>query len=410
MNSVKTKKKNGIKYIVLNDGNIIREDEKNNTYRQLSLIDIENFENGNIIQIDRNYYYLLGDKLYSLNNRMMLDADWKLSKKAKVVDLIDYIKSRSYLEYKTDDKTFQDNDLFHSIFLKAYNKVIINDALSFLDFDKNNKYITDFKNYNYAYYSLRNIVFEKEIEEPFDWYIKDNVVEYFYDKDYCLTFKNITEEFDNESNITLSKIYKIKTEIEEELLKRESSDYSKSFIEEIRQINNKKIEEKKNIYEEKFSFQNVLNNIYKDDVRNQLDAGFWVLKEFMYNYGLNGKNKDAYRNKKVPGNDYSFLIINFIKASEIFLYNKLSNLNNKELSLNTTLGDMIQLIDKNKHKHIKNCLEHQQKKNFIRECYDFKNLARNGNFHKHSVETFEKAEEIILNTIQFLIRIEMYIK
>lgn len=196
----------------------------------------------------------------------------------------------------------------------------------------------------------------------------------------------------------------------QELLQRENNDYSKNFLDELRKVNDQKINDKKNDYDIKFSFDNILNAIYKDTIKDQLDAGFWVLKEYIYNYSLNGKNKDNYQNKKVPGNDYSFLIINFIKASEIFLYNKLYNLKNKELSLNTTLGKMIELIEENKSKYIKDCFNQEQKETFINECKDFKDIARNGNFHKHSVETFEQAEEIILNSIQFLIRIEIYIK
>lgn len=413
MEEIKRKEIEGIEYVEFKNDKVLRINHQEKNFRPLSLVDIENFENGNIIKIDRNYYYLLGDNLYGIGNRKVIKADWKLSKKAKVVTPIDYIKSRSYIEY-VDDKDIEEKykeDLMYILFYKAYKKVIINNALLVLDFDKDSKYITNFKNLYDARYAFNTILLEKNIDSANMNFIGDEFVTYL-DNDYCLTtsFIKIQNLNQDKININVNEFDKTLIEIQNELLKKESSSYTEKFSQELRKINDKKIEEKKQEYYNAYPFENIYINILKNDVKNQLEAGLWIIKEFIYNYGLNGKGKDSYNNKKVSGNDYSFLIINFVKAAEIFLYNKLCILEKEDFSSKKTLGDMINLINNNQNKYIKNNFSEKEKETFIKSCLDFKDIARNGNFHKHSVECFEQAEYIILNTIQFLVRIEMYIK
>ena len=404
---LKTKKREGIIYLKGHD-KILVNDTKNDTYRFLSLIDLEGYNNGDIFEIGSGYYCLFGDYLYCLNNRKTIKADIKLVNKIKSkISPLEYIKGRDYLYL--DNPVFKNNDLLRALLLISYQKVVINDALKIRDFSGNRTFLLSNDNAEIDNYSLKELLSKRKYDDALGISFKTNDWVGSLDDDGCMCYKK--GEFVDKDTIDLDETL---TLLDKELdKKRFVNDESYQIYD----SNNAAIDMKRKQYDTLKTFDEIYDELLEDAVGVQLWAGISVLKDYMYNYSLDGNEKEnSYK-------DYTFLIVNFVKAVELLLIRKLSKLSgtiylhnpkpgeyrlDSELFKNyAMLGDLINHIDDNPNKCIKDGLS---TKYFIKSCRDFKNLARNQHFHKDCVDSFADADKIIVNSLKMLIRIEIYLK
>ena len=176
----------------------------------------------------------------------------------------------------------------------------------------------------------------------------------------------------------------------------------------------------------------ILNNIKKNGrVIKQLKSGVSILNSFLY------KNVDIKINNIVDVEllskqsgiyDYSFLIMNFVKAVEIFLTYKLSkfdgeiSVHNKDKRKNelvefssdvfkkySMLGDMINYLDDHSNELFNHEFDEYIIKRFLSLIKDWKDKDRNGYFHKHRLENINDALYIIMSSLQIIVGIELYL-
>lgn len=152
------------------------------------------------------------------------------------------------------------------------------------------------------------------------------------------------------------------------------------------------------------------------EVRKNLKNNFWIYHEF--NSSLRNPNSNF-----IEGEDFTFLILNAIKALEYLLYRKISNYQNvKEFNYDDEITDRA-MLDKminyiKEHKDIikrpsENLISKDNFDSIIKAYIDLlfyvKNECRNGYFHKHRIDNYEslckkreKVMEAIAKTIIIL--------
>ena len=152
------------------------------------------------------------------------------------------------------------------------------------------------------------------------------------------------------------------------------------------------------------------------EVRKNLKNNFWIYHEF--NSSLRNPNSNF-----IEGEDFTFLILNAIKALEYLLYRKISNYQNvKEFNYDDEITDRA-MLDKminyiKEHNDIikapsENLISKEHFKYIVKSYIDLlfyvKNECRNGYFHKHRIDNYdslckkrEKVMEAIAKTIIIL--------
>ena len=189
---------------------------------------------------------------------------------------------------------------------------------------------------------------------------------------------------------------------------------------------------RKDKYENVSTFIEILNNIKKNGrVIKQLKSGVSILNSFLYknvDIKINNIVDIELSSKQYGIYDYSFLIMNFVKAVEVFLTYKLSkfdgkiNVYNKEIRKNqlvelssdvfkkySMLGDMINYLDDHSGELFNQEFDQQIIKRFLLLIKDWKDKDRNGYFHKHRIENIDDALNIILSSLQIIVGIELYL-
>ena len=247
-------------------------------------------------------------------------------------------------------------------------------------------------------------------------FLNDNNIEVMEDADKIIKLQDNDERKKNEQEmISESPKYELFSRLADELFEKYEKDYGQA--------------------------EEVINRIKKNgNVLKQLKSGVSVLNSFIVNDCIiNVKELFEYNfieyKSKVYRSDYSFLIINFIKAVEIFFAYKLSKFNGKivinvkkeidgevvypqenvelnsvEFKKNALLSKMIYYVLNNQDQTIDHNIDKMQKDRFIKELILFKDNDRNGYFHKDSISSINDALNIIVDSLQLLVGIEMYIK
>lgn len=133
------------------------------------------------------------------------------------------------------------------------------------------------------------------------------------------------------------------------------------------------------------------------EVRKNLKNNFWIFHEF------NGTLRDA-NDDYIEGEDFTFLIINAIKALEYLLYRKMLNdKNSKKIKYDENitekqmLDNLIYYIENHKEMFKNIGISEQNKKiifnNYIDLLYEVKNKCRNGYFHKHRLDSYDELRQ-----------------
>ena len=384
------------KYKIINNVLIYND---TNEFRFVTLIDLEGFNNGDLFKYNNELFILIGEYLYGVTNSIMLEANISLVDDLKKLELMDFILDKNYCSPKICDSLgnrefsynissdmiknniFDEETNLNKLLKIAFNNVVANDE--FIDNDNYFKLFTDNVYYNYDWFSpVTDIVKNGGIIDVDDSLIK------------CDT------EFD-----TVNKEYEIK----------ENEFY-----------------DRKDKYENVSTFTEILNNIKKNGrVIKQLKSGVSILNSFLY------KNVDIKINNIVDVEllskqsgiyDYSFLIMNFVKAVEIFLTYKLSkfdgeiSVHNKDKRKNelvefssdvfkkySMLGDMINYLDDHSNELFNHEFDEYIIKRFLSLIKDWKDKDRNGYFHKHRLENINDALYIIMSSLQIIVGIELYL-
>lgn len=150
-------------------------------------------------------------------------------------------------------------------------------------------------------------------------------------------------------------------------------------------------------------------NHYRE-VRQNIKNNFWI------NYSFENSlidNEDNY----IPGEDFTFLILNLIKAFEFLLYIKIKrneipiNDNNKLIDDKVMLNEMIKIIKSNKEQLIKpdilKIIQNDQFDEYVTNLLFIKDECRNGYFHKDRLDNKKqtdcKREKLLEGIIETLI-------
>ena len=400
-----------------------------------SLIDIEGFNNGDFYEIHGDIYILIGENLYGINNNHIIKAKSELVNKINKINILEYIISSDHIKI---DNNYDIDSLLDELLRFSYKCFITretfkNGAKDILSVDiTNSEYETidsifrfelgsnlnrthntlfkdriTIEGYDnqYRYRTLKTIL--KGTPE-FDEFIKNNVIDEDWEK---------TEEAIN--NYVNSDIYKEHEKLYLEAEKRDNEhfeQYSKSM----------------DYYIDNYGdIDDVIKRIKKNGkVLHQLKSGTSLLYLFIMNdckFNVDNWKKEYI--SKLHINDYSFLIMNFIKAVECMIAYKLSKfddsitifikeikdkapvkLNSNEFKNNAMLGDMIGYIYDHQEYVIDNKFNNESKQKFINVLKTWKDNDRNGYFHKDVIKNIDDVFKIISSTLELLVCIEVYIK
>ncbi len=460
INNNKLKKSDNIKYSLIKTSfgyDVERTNIKDNSKRLISLIDLENVNNGDLFIIDNDTYFIFGEKLYGITNDLILDASAFLpflyESKIEHMTYKEYIYSKEY--YSSAHGWLNDKGyIMYKTFKVAYDQVLFDDE--FLGEDKNEienslteadsrvgaEYIFEFDD---VFDVFRNPEMHKPNPTPdnymkylgsFYGYRNFNDAISFKDEDNCISYIELTQ--DDKKNPIYSKYIneynqeeaEFEKDLEEYILNNnlddeniEDDNYDDSHARTLAERYNNAKEKYNNI---NLSEENVRDNILKNGkVNKQIKTAITILKNYLY--------------KKIEIYDYSFIIINFVKAAELFMTYKLSKLKNKNIILNETLknqfvmdqngsikyiyrdltsdtfkhnsmiGFMINILQLNKNTIIKKDFDEHKINNFMESLSDWKNYGRNGFFHKHSIDSLDEARKIINMTLKLMVRLELYL-
>lgn len=344
---------------------------------------------------DNKYYLYNGDiyalidyYLYGINNSKTMLA-YKIKEDLKEINIKDYLYTKHYIE----PSNLNEEETLDRLLLSAFRSFIAKEEWKE---EAENKYDTDNPTYVdkfndlYCFISIPEPITQEENEEDID-----KAFEEFYEK------------------------HKKEIEREEEKTEKTLQKTDNEFI------------GRMDYYEKKFKKWNeILERIKKNGkIKKQLITGVSILNSFIYN-DCNWGNKEEIPsiNPKYKIYDYSFLIMNFIKASERFLSYKLSKkegtmylyvkeekrarevaLNSNEFRKNAMLKDMLFYISENQDELLIDDIK-TDREAYKKLLKEWKDNDRNGFFHKDSIETFQEAFSIILRSLEILIASEIYLK
>lgn len=340
-------------------------DKKNKKVRLACLTDVDGYNNFDIIEYKGELFILRGQFLYQINGQRIIGTNPVHFDNYKKADLKEYLNSR-LSEYQLP-------------------KVAINKS-SFFDGD----FIDEYSISNSALYSVRNTLWHGikilnqdlcglfSVDENFDFY--DEVIE-------VLSMDKLPVSDD------LICWDKIKLEVDEEAIK--SKYQSKVEHKEIVNIIDRMDKEK------------IINNILSNkEVRLLL-----LTANNIYNQNKQFDSKLKQNEKQEI--DYSFLILNYVKALEVFMANKLISINllSEKRKNKATFYNLIDLILNNKNSIAKQNNLPLSFIDYYKELLiKFKNNYRNGYFHKDILRNRKSAQKIIDISIVLIIVTEVIIK
>lgn len=373
-----------------------------------------------------------------INSGYTLDEDTKY-----------YVKNGSFQKYNFNDKEYDifgyENCFTYNLFLcnEKYKKFRYIYLTDYKEFSGDGVYLYKDKYYCQYYEAIQSLfVFNRNqiITIPAPYIYPDIklaksmefISKYFeMNGNKGESKQNITEFYDSNDDHILDYFNVVYTNIMKEELKKENLSF-KTDIENIEKSIDKlniddinKVLDKQRILFENEDYRKFCNSICSPDifrknllkngeVRKNLKNNFWIYHEFETTY-------TDIETEYIQGEDYTFLILNAIKALEYLLYRKISDYDNiksiynyEEITEKTMLNKMIIYIKE--HKNMFNIQENISKEHFtdifesyIELLYDVKDNCRNGYFHKDRInkpkelkEKREKVLEAIAKTIIFL--------
>ena len=364
-----------------------------------------------------------------------------------------YIKTNNVVEYEFNEKRFklyENNDCFiYHIFLcnyklKKFRNIILSDIV---DFPGDGVYVYKDKYYCHYYEAIKSLVFfnrNQFITLPGLFIMPDLkkpngpefVSKYFDIKDgQGHNQPNVAEFFEADDEAISVHFGLIYRDIMIAALKMENPIIYKNIIEK----DEEEINSMKNIddmgkcalkiyhlygHHEFRDFCNTICSpeifnkelLKNGEVRKNLKNNFWIYHEFKSS--LRDPNNDF-----IAGEDFTFLIINAIKSLEYLLYRKMCNYKDfkqieydDKITEKTMLDNLIYYIKHNRQMFRtpnKNVISkdtyNSLVKSYIDLLYYVKNECRNGYFHKHRIDNYEKlcekrekVLEAIAKTIIFL--------
>ncbi len=177
------------------------------------------------------------------------------------------------------------------------------------------------------------------------------------------------------------------------------------FIEiQLLRINNNPI---KNEFCDNFiDIDSIIKELRKKHVWKNLKNNMWIDYEF--------RNKMRQSDDYVQGEDFTFLILNLIKAIEYFLYDKLRNSYQKaddNIDEKIMFKDMIDKINLNMIRpELKDKFDDKQLELFKQELRYVKDECRNGYFHKERIDSYDSLMEKRNKAFKVLIEIAILLK
>lgn len=437
-------------YKIINDVKIYNE---TNEKLFTGLIDLEGYNTGDFFVYNDLLFVLVGEYLYGINNTIVIPATLSLVDTIEKVNLTDYILNREYLtpcfyncrgvKEKAPDSNkilsyiFDNNAILDRLLISSYKNIIAYDEWQE---DSKSKFSFNYGNFISNIKDMYCILGQNKSNDKTLVIKNGNLEISTYDDNYIYRttkIENIStvdfNKYKNEKILNLDEIDKI---IEKFESKKEYKNYFKEILKEDKEFNlndeqfNKRKKNYENIYN---NIDELVHNIKKNaKVIKQLKSGITILNCFLYqNTNVKTTNCLAVEltSKQIGIYDYSFLIMNFIKAVEIFLTYKLSKFNgemqiyNKEnkkreiVNLNSDtfkkysmLGDMINYLIDHSSEVFNNDFNVKDIDRFLLLIKEWKDKERNGFFHKHKVKSINEALEIILSSLQIIVGLELYLK
>lgn len=345
-----------------------------------------------------------------------------------------YTKSNNITKYFFNDKEYDvysyDNCFTYYLFLcnekyKKFRYIYLSD---YKDFNGDGVYVYKDK-YYCQYYEATQMLFVFNRNQIISWAAPfvfpdlkpgksmELISKYFTMNGTHGENKDNTSEFYESDDATILDSFHV---IYTKIMKEECKKANLSFKSDIENIENyidqqdidwaNKLLAKQNFLFENTDYRNFCSEICPPDVfdknllkngevRKNLKNNFWIYHEFETSF------KDS-ESDYIQGEDYTFLILNAIKALEYLLYRKISDYENKndfysfeEITEKTMLNKMINYISENKSKMIKTptVVSKEQFDSFFKEyielLYDVKDNCRNGYFHKDRIEKPKELKE-----------------
>lgn len=361
-----------------------------------------------------------------------------------------YQKTNSFIKHEFFGKEydlFEYKDCFiYYVFLcnektKKFRYITMSD---YKDYCNDGVYVYKDKYYCQYYSALPHLLFfnrNQYMEIPGPMIIKelkkaksqDFIANYFkIDGNIAISLPNISEFYINDDEAIIVHFLKIYEETMQKLFETENPTTYINFVEEdkdiIDKISPEDVEATRRAllygHDEFIDFCNNICNpdIYKKEllkngeVRKNLKNNFWIHHEF--NSSLREPQNDY-----IEGEDFTFLIINAIKAFEYLLYRKVKvyddfskNNNDGNITERAMLDNLIYYIQNHKEmfrESLGNILSKENRnltiKSYIELLYYVKDECRNGYFHKERIDNYEnlnkkrdKVLEAIAKTIILL--------
>ena len=235
--------------------------------------------------------------------------------------------------------------------------------------------------------------------------------------------ENISEFYDSDDDTILDSFNVIYTRIMKETLKKEKITFKNNMENIESEVDKLNIDDiQKHLHKQRLLFE---NEEYRDfcnsicspkvfgdelmkirEVRKNLKNNFWIFHEF--NCTLRESDNDY-----IQGEDFTFLIINAIKALEFLLYKKIKNYegfkkidNDNQISEKTMLDNLIYFIEHHEEMFRKIdentiCKDNykKMKQSYIELLYYVKDKCRNGYFHKDRIDDYnslcEKRKKVL---------------
>lgn len=379
-----------------------------------------------------------------LNN--LINSGYTLDDNAKY-----YVKNNTFEKYYFNDKEYDmygyDNCFTYNLFLcnekdKKFRYIYLSD---YKDFSSDGVYLYKDK-YYCQYYEATKVLFVFNRNQVITFaapYIfpdlklaksKEFISKYFeLDGNKGANKQNISEFYDSDDDSILDSFNVIYTKIMKELLIKDNVSFRNDIENMENEIDKIEIDDidkflhKQRLLFENKEYRNFCNAICSPsgfgenlmkirEVRKNLKNNFWIYHEF--NCTLRDSDDDY-----IQGEDFTFLIINAVKALEFLLYKKIKNYeefkktnNNNQISEKIMLDNLIYFIENHEEMFkilneniISKSTYEEVKKSYIDLLYYVKDKCRNGYFHKERIDDYnslcekrKKVLEAIAKTIIFL--------
>ena len=163
---------------------------------------------------------------------------------------------------------------------------------------------------------------------------------------------------------------------------------------------------KNNFCDSFINIDEILKELKHKHIWKNIKNNLWLV----YEYNNIMRKDDNF----VQGEDFTFLILNLIKAIEYFLYYKLSKTiknDDKNIDDKTMLNELISHIDMSVIRdELKDRFDEKHLELFKKELLYVKDECRNGYFHKDRIDTYEQLIEKRNKAFEVLIEIAILLK